>query len=86
MNIGGLGARLALLRNQKSTKSCERCGLHYVFEENELCPHCGALDEVGLRELSRKVERNYQGRRNLGRLFFIAALVIGLVMLISSGI
>lgn len=85
MNIGGLGARAALLQNQKHTKPCERCGLHSAFEDNKLCPHCSSLDEAGLKKLMAKKEQNYQGRSNLGKWFIMAALALGFLMLLSLG-
>ena len=85
MSIGGLGARAALLKGQKNTKPCERCGLHYISEENEQCPHCNSLDEAGLKKLIEQVERHHQGNKKLGMMFFIVMLAVGFIMLVLSG-
>ena len=84
MSLGGLGARAILLKDQKDTKPCDRCGLHYVPEDNEKCPHCGSLDQAGLKKLLKEIERQNQGNRKLGLLFFIGMLVVVFIMLVVA--
>jgi uncharacterized membrane protein YvbJ len=82
--MGGLGARAVLLKDQKDTKPCKRCGLHYAPDENEQCPHCAALDHAGLKKLLEQIEQQTEGNRKLGRRFLIGMLVVGLIMLIVA--
>ena len=79
MNIPGLGARAALLKQQKITKPCPRCGLRYPQQEPE-CAHCGHLDEAGLAQLRENIEKEYQGRKALGQWFLMAAIGVLLLM------
>jgi len=84
MSIGGLVAKAALLKQQKPTKPCERCGLHYVAEENEQCPHCGSLSETELRDLLEKQMSERRGRNQLGIWFVIASIIIVFLMVVIS--
>jgi hypothetical protein len=84
MSIGGLVARAALLKEQMKKKPCKRCGLHYNHLAKNECPHCSHLDEAALVILFSKKEAGYQGRKSLGMLFFIAALITGFLLLILS--
>lgn len=79
----GLGAKLAMSKTTKPTRECERCGLSFNVELTE-CPYCSGLDDVGLRELKRKLERERQANRNLGRLFFYLAMLIGFGVLLIA--
>jgi hypothetical protein len=49
--------------------------------DREHCPHCHGMSEAELVELKDKIIQEYEGNKNLGRLFFIAAIVI-LVLII----
>ena len=82
--MGGLGARAILLKDQKNTKPCERCGLHYVPEKSEQCPHCGSLDHEGLYKLLEQIKLNREGNKKLGKLFFIGMLALGFIMLVVA--
>ncbi len=84
MNFGGLLGRAVWLRRQKPTQTCERCGLHYVPEEHEQCPHCGSLSETGLQQLKAQIAREQLGSRRVGVWFAGAALVILFVLLLIS--
>ncbi len=84
MSLGGLGARAILLKDQKGKKPCERCGLHYVPEENEQCPHCGHLNQAGLQKLLMQIERQNQGNKKPGMLFYIGMIVVGFIMLVVA--
>lgn len=84
MNLGGLGARAALLKSQKPTKQCERCGLHYVVEGNDTCPHCGSLSDRELQVLLEHKEREQAGNRSLGLLFVVVAIGLAAVLITVS--
>lgn len=84
MSLGGLGARAALLKSQKPTKECERCGLHYVVEENDTCPHCGSLSDGELQELLEHKEREQKGNRSLGLIFLVVAIVLAAILITVS--
>ena len=80
-----LAGKYILLKQQKKTKPCERCGLHYPYEESETCIHCGDLDEAGLKRLLAQIDSQYQWRKGLGFKFIVAAvlIIIGLVAFIG---
>jgi len=84
VNIGGLAAKAAMLKHQKPTIPCTRCGLHYVAEENEQCPHCGSLSEFELARFLEKLEQERLGRNQLGFWFGIAALIIAFLLVVVS--
>ncbi len=81
--IGGLGAKLAMMKAQRPLRECERCGLSFDAEL-ETCPHCAELDNSGLLELKRKIERQHQANKNLGVLFYSLALIIGIGLLLMA--
>lgn len=81
--IGGLGAKLAMLKAQRPLRECERCGL-YFDSKLETCPHCSELDNAGLLELKQKIERQHQANKNLGVLFFYLAVLIGIGLLLMA--
>jgi|GEM_PF-4541601 len=82
MSIGGLVAKLALVKSQKPTQKCERCGLHYP-KDAAVCTHCGNLDDRGLNELLEAIEFQRESNRRLGLLFAGLAILftMGLVIL-----
>lgn len=84
MNIGGLLARTALLKEQMKKQPCERCGLLYDHKKEERCPHCGELDQKGLDKLFERRETEYQANRQLGFWFILAAIIILFIALITS--
>ena len=64
------------------TTRCQRCELRYPNSADG-CPHCHDLDDAGVEELRRRVERQHAGHAELGRVFLIlAAVVTGLLMLL----
>ncbi|WP_316364449.1 hypothetical protein [Candidatus Thiodiazotropha sp. CDECU1] len=82
MNIGGIVARAALLKEQMKKRPCKRCGLLYDPTKDKRCPHCDHLDQKGLEALIEKRKREHQGNKQLGKVFFFVALVIFMLMLI----
>ncbi len=84
MNIGGLAARAAMLKNQKPTIPCKRCGLNYVAEEHDKCPHCGLLSEFELSCLLERLEQERLSRSQLGFWFGITALIVAFLMIVVS--
>jgi len=80
VNLGGLGARAAL--KQKPTKLCNRCGLR--FSENELeCTHCKDRSDSELSEFKEHIEDMRESNAKLGSIFFVIALVLGVLLLLS---
>jgi len=71
----GLGMKVADYRSQKPNQKCERCGLLYPKDEDE-CIHCGKLGEVELNTLKEKILNDAESANNLGRVFFMLALVV----------
>ncbi len=84
MSIGGLGARAAMLKNQKPTKKCERCGLRYVEPSPDKCPHCGDLCEARLHQLLDKVQREAKASKSLGKYFLFAAILTAVLLVLAS--
>ena len=81
MDIIGLIAKA--LSMPKFTKPCERCGLHYNEDECE-CPHCVDItSEFELNVFKEKIELEKQAGGKLGQLFFMVALMIGVLLLLS---
>jgi len=83
MNIGGLGAKLAQVKSQKPSKSCDRCGLQHDIDI-ESCPHCSHLDERSLKALIAGMENEYIARKSMGYRFMIAAAVLALIVVIIA--
>ncbi len=79
-----LAGRLALLKEQLKKKPCSRCGFHYDPLIKDKCPRCGDLDDKGFQILLKRIEANHQKRKSLGRVFFIIALVITILMLLGK--
>lgn len=81
MDIGIL-ARAFLLKDQLHIKPCPRCGLHYDQRQPD-CPHCGELDDSGLKALFAERERQQEGNAAMGRLFLLIAALLGVCVLIG---
>lgn len=84
MNIGGLIAKAAMLKNQKPSIKCQRCSLYYVKEEHDSCPHCGSLSEFELNILIEKLKNDRAERSKMGLGFAMAAVIITVLMLLST--
>jgi hypothetical protein len=81
MNIGGLAARAAL--KQKPTKLCERCGLKYP-EDEPACLHCKEiLSEPELEAFKEKIDSQGEATSNLGSIFCLVALILGVLLFLS---
>lgn len=86
MNMGGLGERFALLKMQKPTQRCERCGLRYVVEENDKCPHCGTLSNFELGALKERISMEQEGNRRLGQWFILIAVCVLVFTVVVTGL
>lgn len=84
MNLGGLAARAALLKDQMKKKPCNRCGLHYDPKEEKKCPHCGDLDEHGLAQLLERRESEFQSNKSLGFWLLLSAIVLLIFMVVGT--
>ena len=82
MPLGGLGGRAAWEKMQPKRVKCERCGLQYR-ESLAQCRWCGDLDEIGLSRLMVKKERQFQSNKWLGKMFFLAAIIIAMLLMLS---
>jgi hypothetical protein len=85
MSFGGLAAKLATVRRHKHEKPCERCGLYYDHKRYEECPHCAELSDSELEELKARRAAELRGNRKLGWGFFVASLIVLLIILIIAG-
>ena len=81
MNLGFL-LRAALLKDQLHIKPCRRCGLHYD-ERTPGCPHCGDLDDEGLKAMLAEKDLEREGNAAMGRIFLLIAAVLGAFVLIG---
>ncbi|PVV27876.1 MAG: hypothetical protein B6D79_00095, partial [gamma proteobacterium symbiont of Ctena orbiculata] len=54
--------------------------LLYDPTKEKRCPHCDQLDQKGLEALIEKRKREHRGNKQLGKVFFIVALVIFMFM------
>jgi hypothetical protein len=86
MSIGGLLARMALLKEQLKSKPCVRCHQLYDPTTLEKCPHCGELDDADLLQYIEQLESEHLGNRKLGMWFLTAMLVVGFIMLVLAGV
>ena len=77
MSLSGLGARAAL--RQKPTKLCERCGLRYAIDEAQ-CTHCKDISDSELADFKERIEAQHESSANLGYLFLVVALVLGILL------
>jgi len=82
MNISHLATIAAQLKEQMKKKPCKRCRMRYDPKIEDKCPYCGDLDRKGLKEFFVKKEREFQGNRQLGRWFIIAAIALLSLMLL----
>ena len=82
MNLGGLLARAVLLKDQLHVKPCKRCGLHYDDRE-PACPHCGGLDDNGLKAMLAEKAQEREGNAAMGRVFLLIGAVLGVLVLIG---
>lgn len=82
MPLGGAGLAGINHANKKPTKKCERCGLRYP-EEDEVCIHCGKLDDSELLQLKESIEEEHKAHFYLGRKFYAVALMVFVMLLLS---
>lgn len=85
MGLGGLFARLALLKEQMKKTPCERCGLHYDRSKKEECPHCDTMDHKGLEHFLEQKNTEKQGNKSLGFVFAVIAIVLLFFVVAISG-
>ena len=69
---------------QLKKKPCPRCTLLFDPTEEEACPHCGDLDDNGLRRLQERIEEEREARRQMGPWFFRAAAVTLFLMVLVA--
>lgn len=81
MELGFL-ARALLLKDQLHIRPCPRCGLHYD-QRKPACPHCGELDDTGLKALLGEREKQHEGNAAMGRIFLLIAAILGLFVVIG---
>lgn len=83
MNLGGLGLRALLLKDQLHIKPCVRCGLHYDEREPE-CPHCSGLSSEALKAMLEEKELEREGNAPMGRIFLLIGFVLAVLVLIGA--
>lgn len=81
MNLGPLFVKLALLKEQRHSKPCKRCGLLHDQRVNE-CPHCGSLSDRELAKMLEEKELEHLGNVVLGNKLFIFAGIIAILLII----
>ena len=80
MNIGWHENRVKeSLRKRKNQTKCARCRLLYD-KTNDYCPHCTGIED---EELRRVLAIRLEKRIRLGKVMFLAAFVILVVMFFS---
>ncbi len=77
MNLGML-ARAVLLKDQLHIKPCP---LHHDQRE-PACPHCGKLDEQGLKALIAEKARQHADNAAMGRTFLLIGALLGVFVLL----
>lgn len=83
MPIGGLFAKLLLLKSQKNNTPCPRCNLLYDPKSKQGCPHCSHLDDHELASFLEHQKVARTERSSLGLTFWIVALILFLALLSS---
>lgn len=86
MSIPGLLGSAASLKRKMGQKPCERCGLLYNPKRKDKCPHCGDLDDQGLKRLQERLAREHRGHRVLGFWFAVGAAFILFVLVLAGSI
>ncbi len=62
---------------------CSRCNLQTPEKHTE-CVHCSDLSEVELQSLLAQHQANLEANAHLGKYFVLAAVIILLLMILSS--
>ena len=83
MSLTGLLGKAAVLRHQRPTRKCKRCGLQHDKANGDKCPHCGNLADSELSQLQEKLHRESEGEKSLGFYFIVAALILGAIMVLA---
>ena len=65
----------------KRVKKCNRCGLKYPIK-NTLCYHCTHLNKNEVAILKAKFKKQQKENTKLGKLFFLAMIIIIVIMAI----
>ena len=79
--LGGLGMKIALMRHNKPSKECSRCGLRYTID-NKNCPHCHNLTDSEFLKLKEKISNEHEGNKSLGKVFFVIAVILITLMIL----
>lgn len=81
MNLGPLFVKLAMLKEQRHSKACKRCGWLYDQRVNE-CPHCGSLSDRELAKMLEEKELEHLGNVALGKKLFMFSAIIAILLII----
>lgn len=82
MGIGGILAKLAMVKDHKYEVQCSRCGLYYNTKKTQECPHCSNLGDSELAQLQSRKENEREGNRQLGLHFLIVAVAVLVVFVV----
>ena len=63
----------------KEMSQCERCGLEHEANLSN-CPHCSALNDNELQGFLDKYDKELHSNAKLGKLYIVAALIIGVLI------
>jgi len=73
----------AFRTSQPKQKRCRRCQLYYS-ETLEKCLHCSELNDSELAQLKAQHQETLQDNSTFGKYLLWAAIVVGLLLLLSA--
>ena len=77
-----LGMSAAWRAMQPKQERCERCELYYPEHLGE-CIHCSKLSDAQLIIFKAHHQETLESSFNLGKYFFVDAIVIGILLMVS---
>lgn len=80
MSMGGMFAKLAMVKDHRYDVQCPRCSLYYNTKKTQNCSHCSDLKDIELAQLKIRQENEREGNRRLGQRFLVVAVALLLVV------
>ena len=75
-------ARLILLMQERNQTRCKRCGLYYD-RRHAPCPHCRDMSPARLKAFLEESGIDPEAKSGLGQFLVLAAVIVGVVFLLS---